>query len=290
MKTFYLYLVPIILFGCSSIYQAPESIQEKMGRYQSRRQNPNQVPAISAIEHLHSGRSPASTEVKENKQLRKYSNKRLYFLALLSQYHRFQQYLPPANGEEINLCPSFHTSYVEQISAIKILSEAKRKLSLPQLNSTITPQIMAARPYFLLPMDTQMMVPTVGEYLNASQQWNHADTALQQAIVGHAQKTLGEIKELCDSGSSDNYYIYENILASIDSGVEEEKQRIAVVKTLLKSPIFSNRLIISALDRDSRAFSSRSPASAESKKHQFVDEISSRMKAQWVSNFLDKTH
>jgi hypothetical protein len=63
----------------------------------------------------------------------------------------------------------------------------------------------------------------------------------------HLEKTLEEIKELCENGSGENYYAFENLITHMRANKEYHRSKEAM-ESLLKITLFSNLALISALE------------------------------------------
>ena len=273
-----------MVVSCSS-YRPPESIDEKMKRFNTNYKTSNRVPQIMVQPLLLQGRSPASipslkTLQKNNKRFN-ISNKRLYFIGLFEQYQQISQF-SEEESPKINSCPHFHSNLIDNQTAKKnnqwkitegIVLAEKVKIYRQALNN---PSLF---PELHLPLDEQNLHPTVYDYFKNNSKEDDLPGLIQNAIEIHLKKTYNEINELCQTGSSENYYIYEN-LTSIGKKSKFKRSKQSL-QTLLKTTIFSNMALNASLR-------------AVSKNHQQTDlsftnyeaEIIKRLDSQWVAVYL----
>jgi hypothetical protein len=113
------------------------------------------------------------------------------------------------------------------------------------------------------------------------------DEMVHKAIDIHLTKTYSEIRELCENGVSDNYYVYENLITHIKttSFTAAEKN----MNTLLKTTVFSNIALVTALEKI-QATPMRSIASIESKKDVSVpysNELMTRLNVEWAQEYFN---
>ncbi len=239
------------LVGCSSIYQRPESIKEKMSRYRSKEVRTNIVPDYFANEFSFKGRIPASAADNLD-----YNNKTLYFLTLYKQYDQFTEVYPEYK-KRVQYCPRFHQQVLEYDSADKKHSFTKKD-TIDQSEDFV-----------------------------ANLERGHKD--FSSAIKDHMNRNHDEIVQLCEQGFSHNYYIYENLVTlSKEPGVILRNKES--YNTLLKSPIFFNEKLLSAVATKNRLRKkSRGIASSSSLEHEsFIYEASNRVGASWFKYYLNK--
>ncbi|ATH08289.1 hypothetical protein BIY24_10120 [Halobacteriovorax marinus] len=284
----------LAMSSCSSgySYKKPESFEEKISRYEARSLNTNLVPEVQvskSFKHTsRKSRGPASvsTSSSEDKGYNQYNNKRLYFLTLYSQY---QQIKPLASNEsvaiELNHCPSFHTSFLSyNESSPKSTSARDYKMPFKSMESLRDADYMTRYPEFFLPVSRSSTRPRVidmaiKDNLSASK----TKELVKSAINIHVAKTYSELTELCETGSSSNYYIYENLMTHIKTRDKISADQIGL-KTLFKTTLFSNMALTTSIKRNQRQ-KSRGIASVGSQ-HGLDQEVIKRLEVPWVESYL----
>ena len=299
------FLSILTLASCSSMYQSPESFEEKMSRFQARSLSLNTVPHFQVAQvNMNASRSPASVqEVDPNfeNQASRFSNRHLYFMALYSQYIDLKAYSSYESLSKLNSCPAFHTSFITQNHQAH---NHKRTYS-PDLyfspEDITDPNVIAFYPELQLPLSKEELRPTVADYFSKktetykdSPDQFHDDLAqiVNQALEVHISKTYHELVELCEYGQSDNYYVYENLITYITRnpafGASSES-----MKTLLRTTLFSNKVLTKSLLSQSKVVSSnasRSIASVQdnelSTSHVLEMEVAKRTKSDWTQDYI----
>ena len=270
---FLLILLSVSVSACSSYhYAGPESIGEKMDRYKSKNPNPNPVPDLSAKNDLIRKNENQAREEVQAPTLSKvtYSNKRLYFLGLLKQYDQFKAY-SQKDQSSIKACPQFHTATSDYLSQKKNTSKVKLK-SAPLKNGKVDPLLY---PEYYLPFNNRPA------YELASAK--NSTKVLSKAIEEHITRTYREIQELCEYGSSDNYYAFENLITHIQStGIYKNADG---AKILLKTPLFSNDLILTSLKARTKTRSRGLASGSSTQSDPLIKELSSRLGVSWFHHY-----
>jgi hypothetical protein len=284
-----------LVASCASMYRPSESIAAKMDRYRSRHDNVNPVPFYSSVsgrlDQTKGRRGPASASVSSKKidyGLANYSNKRLYFLTLLDQYQSLKQYGNEQVAPDINICPSFHTSmtsYKEKQKRSFTYKKSSRKYSIsPAVANMIdSPEVLGLYPELSLPVTNSNLRPRVIDIVrNKKLKTNEISNVVTTAINVHLTKTYKELSELCESGASNNYYIYENLLTHVRTKGPIAKSTSGI-NILLKTTLFSNSVLMSSFE--SKKTKGRGLASSTQKTH-FKKELSQRLGTQWSTQYL----
>ncbi len=287
----------------------PENIQEKMARYTPKNLNRNQVPEIkisnfnfkvdqkSGTNQLY--RAPASSpeapSVNEGLSESNPTNKKLYFLTLYSQFEYLKKYTHEFSGPTISICPNFHTSLLRHNNGID-----NEQIS-PYLNNQFSydysklndEKYVASYPELSLPLSKEENTPRVIDILknqNSAMNEFAINELVHKALDIHLVKTYSEIRELCEYGSSDNYYIYENLITHIKSNdfTAESKN----MNTLLKTTLFSNLALMSSLNQKTKLDKSgRSIATTEmlgkEEKTPYANEVMARLNVTWAKQYFD---
>jgi hypothetical protein len=284
--------------SCSS----PESYQQKMARYTPKAtEGKNLVPEFHLgqfeFESPKKSRAPASiptlpTQLDEAKEVNP-TNKKLYFLALYSQYDQLRKFGKDFIGPEVSICPSFHTGLtkLKESEAKSVNSSAQKNLDYDVARIS-DENYVAKRPELLLPLSKDEASPRVidivtnGTFAKSKQTINEL---VHKAIDIHLAKTYTEIKELCEFGSSDNYYVYENLIthiknAKFDAGASN-------MKILLKTTLISNMALMTSLESHStKAYVGRAIAStikSNEIKPPYSLELLTRLNVTWANQYFE---
>lgn len=287
------------LIGCSST----ESYQEKMHRYAPKHKTVNHVPEISQdgfrFETKSKGsRGPASvgTQAKKSTENTEHpslnlSNKKLYFLTLFGQYENMKKFSSNYQAPSVEICPHFHTSLLEH----KTEKVATAAISAPatsfnyDVKEFYNPAYVSKYPELSLPLVKDEAHPKVIDILrNQGPNISSAkvNEILTKAIDIHIAKTYTEVRELCEFGVSENYYVYENLISHIKSNSFPKEE--SNLGSLLKTTIFSNMAIATSLESKAPRVPSRGIASV--KKEQpatYSNEVISRLNVDWAQDYFE---
>lgn len=291
------------IFSCSS-YRQPESIEAKMARFMPRDINPNKVPVLAIAADMKT-RQPAARGIasvheevgtQDETLMREtpLSDKRLYFMGLYQQYRNLGKFVSKEHVPEINHCPSFHTTLLNGKTGHK--GKVKAKLDFVKRYSTITSHQSKYKnvyfPELSLPIGPYAETPTLGEILAHDKKVNK-NIAFQQALKVHLTKTYKELEELCDTGSSSNYYNFTNLEHHIKRYKGKYQQGPQALKTLYKTTIFSNMALIESLENPvsiKRSFK-RAPASistAQKWDNIYQDNMIKKLNISWMKIYLEE--
>lgn len=291
----------LVLTSCAG----PESYQQKMARYRPKVEGKNQVPEIKTfdfkftqVSSKKSSRGPASTERGNLEQKKEEfetgpTNKKLYFLSLFTQYESLKKYSSEFVGPSISICPNFHTSLLrhrEKAAETNAVNTREKKFSYDPIKFYDEAYI-ASNPELLLPLSKDEITPRVIDIIRGGKGpvSNFAiNETVHKALDLHLSKTYSEIRELCEFGVSDNYYIYENLITHIKNNKFEADS--SNMNILLKTTIFSNMALMTSLEkRTTVKASGRSIASdqSEKKKGPYVNEIMTRLNITWAEQYFD---
>ena len=286
-------LLLLLSAGCASSYRAPESVEQKIARYEPQGTKTNLVPELptaKASKAAKAGRAPASVSMEapeETSSDLQHSNKRLYFLTLFSQYKELD-----AKGRELNICPHFHSqlvdhseSYRNQMTSVKAIPQYSAQLIENILKDET---LLSQYPEFALPMTETNLRPRVIDVLAKAPVEKREELSkmeLERALMIHSNKTYAELAELCEYGSSDNYYIFENMVAHMNrhkNSPQPEQLRI-----LLKSSLMFNHALVQSLKGQQTKAPSRAPASAETTTGiPYTSEALKRLNAAWSQEYF----
>lgn len=281
----------------------PESYQQKMERYTPKAISKNQVPEIKTVEikfartqNESKGRLPASVKpIPQSNELEMEgnpTNKKLYFLTLFSQYESLKKYSGEFIGPSVSICPNFHTSLVRHNEKngvpLNASSPVIKKFSY-EAQKYSSDTYVAGHPELLLPLSKDETTPKVIDVLRSSKDTIsdfNVNEMVHKALDIHLAKTYAEIRELCEYGVSDNYYIYENLITHIKNNKFEADTKN--MNTLLKTTLFSNMAIMASIDQSSFAKNTgRSLASvSENSKAPYAHEVMSRLNVSWANQYF----
>lgn len=281
------------LLGCAGSYKRPESIESKMERFKSQSAQINKVPDFHVLSDVSfqnkRTRGPASSASKKDMQ-QEHTNKKLYFLTLLSQYNNLAKYSTAQTVPAVNICPSFHSILVdhkEKFEAEGYSNPTKVNLNFAKI---YTPEVyknsaqLSHYPELMLPVTKEELHPTVAEYMSSNSNLD-ASIVMGQAIDLHISKTHEELNELCDTGASSNYYIYENLITHVKS--QGFKPNATNMKTLFKTSIFTNVALIKSFDKAARKSRGRGIASASQVKENYTDAVVDRLGVEWSDSYFE---
>jgi len=289
------FIIIILLSACAAHYREPESIREKMARFKAKEEGINRVPEYySPTRNLltQTGRTPASIHKKAKPALN-YNNKNLYFLTLYGQYSKLQNY-SKSTAPEIKICPNFHTTLLkykekygtQQNKKIPIASKIYDK---SKFNDN---DFLAVNPELSLPVTSENIHPRVKDILLQKNDQNSHEIILK-ALDIHLTKTYNEIKELCEHGQSQNYYIFENLMTYIGQQ-SEFKSSEKNMKYLLKTTVYSNIALIHSMNKFPKKRLRRGPSRGiasmpdqDKGSEVFSNELLNRLNASWSNNYLN---
>lgn len=290
------------LISCAGV----ESYDDKMSRYLPKVTGKNQVPEFKTesfqfMTKKTIGRSPASVTKAEQvvSEENTLSNKKLYFLTLFGQYESMKKYSQHFTAPNVNICPHFHTSLLEHKGRnpagfrgqVPGRNDKKFSYDKTKLNDT---DYVGARAELALPLSKDGVTPKVIDILRTekdSLNESRMDELVHQALDIHLSKTYSEIRELCEYGVSDNYYIYENLITHIKNS--EFSAATTNLNTLLKTTLFSNLALVTTLEKI-EVTPMRSIASVEEKVAKqkdlttpYANEVMTRLNVEWAKEYFD---
>lgn len=313
----------LILTGCASVYQDPESFDDKMARFQAKNLSLNTVPNFKVAQiplnpsdkyQQQEGRKPAALEVSPVSFLEaqengpgKFSNRHLYFMTLYTQYNELKMFVDNQSSPKINSCPAFHTSFLQKKGSAQVSS--KRRSYTPSPHITVqkldSSNFQALYPELMLPLTKDNLHPTVADYFhNRSEHYQddpeqfHDD--LQEMVTKsleiHLSKTYHELSELCEYGQSDNYYVYENLISYTQRnpyfGPSAKN-----MQTLLRTTLFSNMALGQSLTTQStpiepspqrgRSIASIPQVDTQKSDEVFGKEVMERANADWSKHYFE---
>ncbi len=236
------------------------------------------------------GRTIASVKnqdaVKVESTINAFSNRKIYFLTLLSQYNEMK-HITRIDSPEIKVCPSFHTEVLENKKLVK--SGGKEFVDLSNMNYNIPEllkkdsQYLSLYPELSLPLTTESLHPSLIDSLNAKNS-SMVGELLVKAYKTHLGKIYQELNEMCDKGQTDNFYVFENLVTYTKSHPDFKNSESAL-KSVMKSSLFANMYIIKSFKIKSTL--ERTVASG-SEINSFEEEVVNRTDTFWVKNYFDE--
>lgn len=285
----------LLLASCAQSYKRPESIQSKMTRFQAKNYNSNIVPnmpvsseKIEMLKHRGS-RVPASVAEEETEQSEAtLSSKKMYFLSLIGQYDVLRNYFEHDSAPTINSCAAFHTSYSDHKENTHFQYTNLDKINYEKRYSNLDQTSVENYPELNLPMTADSATPKVIDILRSTSQPSEEffRETMAKAINIHLKKTYTELVELCEYGSSDNYYKYENLLTHIQKNKSLFRATKENLEIILRTTIVSNMAVIESFKEFEQKKSSRMPASSNSQDPTYKKVILERMNANWANDYL----
>lgn len=281
------------LLGCAGNYKRPESFESKMARYKSASAQINKIPDMQVLadvqyKSMRRSRGPASASADPKDLYTEHTNKKLYFLTLVSQYNKLSTYSKTETIPSVNICPSFHSILVDHKDKFEAEGFSKpTKVSL-NFDKAYSPEVFTDKtktphyPELMLPVSKEDVHPTVAEYVSRNTDAK-ANEVVEQAIDVHLSKTYDELKELCETGVSNNYYVYENLIAHIKK--QGFRPSATNMKVLLKTSIFSNVALIKSFDKAAKKTRGRGIASAANKEL-YTEAMKDRLGVDWSDSYF----
>ncbi len=286
-----------VLSSCAG----PESYDQKMSRYTPKTLTKNQVPEIKTAGVTFSAkptRGPASADVKQAEKTdlgfeANTTNKKLYFLTMLGQYESMKKYSAQFDAPEINICPHFHSSLLQHKEGKKVsmgtIRQFNHKKFTYEKEKLTNEAYVMSRPELSLPLSQTDVTPRVIDIMRSESELTEGKMTelVHRALDIHLSKTYTEIRELCEYGVSDNYYIYENLITHIKNN--EFRAEDDNMNTLLKTTVFSNMALVTSLEKSSVS-TGRTIASLSNKEKEptpYVNEMMARLNVEWAKDYFN---
>ncbi|MBF0312354.1 MAG: hypothetical protein HQK50_11045 [Oligoflexia bacterium] len=320
MRTLSTLFLALLLYSCSS-YQPPESMDARMARTNAVETAKAVVPDIPIGNIGGSGRSPASAgdfakttdeqKKKRSNLFREYSSKKLYFLTLVDQYEQFRVYVEGLRSSQtpiVDFCPQFHTVYLQYYAMYDSQRVAVLRKDKDRKIASMTEPILASYPLndnlgrgdsghlfpeLFLPLSEESAHPNVMEFMkNFHQGGDDKKLAIfMEAFRMHLARVKKEISEMCEYGSGQNYYVFENLMTYVKNNQGFRNSKEAMV-ALLKTTILSNHAILAAMDAEflEKQQNHKLLLSINSTplRHELRQEVFDRLDAQWALAYFSE--
>jgi hypothetical protein len=182
-----------------------------------------------------SNRAPASNDQLSLK------NTELYFFSLYSQFRYFEQMLQLENKRN-NICPQFHHALQvnESLAKERQFTVVFKQHDYISISNNV--ESFWYFPELSLPIDSDDDADLVYEKLTKS----NAKDLIFKALTTQYEKIANEVDELCERGTSNNLYVFQNFIDYVKDH-QDFTNSIVGMKAMLKLPIFSNYYLLSML-------------------------------------------
>lgn len=187
-------------------------------------------------------RGPASV-AKASQKDPELSNRQIYFLSFYRQYLKLGQ----AVGAEARVqnCPSFHQVVLEYkdkleapyVSKIPVLDQSLFQSDITQISNY---------PVLALSVEKDAVLWQDLQEKN----WKQDSDLVSKAISYHREEMTKELSQLCETGVSAGYYVYENLVTYFKEYKDFHYSRNGL-KALLKVPTLANMVVLDNLTHDS---------------------------------------
>ena len=292
-----------------------ESIQHRIERLQTHNKKNNPVPTIEVLPFSkinysaylpqnRAFRGPASLPLKKapSSYLKNLNNRKLYFLTLYNQYQGFAPH-HIKNFPKLKHCPNFHNALLDYGNHISSPAQLAPKFSIDfkkrfgNFIKKVEPRdLLASYPEMALPISNIGPKPRVIDIIRNREQidqFGDLNKVFYQAIGIHINRTYAELKQLCDTGHSENYYNYENLSTHIKMQGRLFKNNPKNIKLLLKTTVFANHALLQSLESAAAALEQlRKPSSAPTPvpallKHRvYTRAISEKLNVKWFEYYF----
>ncbi len=281
-----LFAIVSLIKGCSSSPRNFEHLNVNMDDIKRTETSYNFVPQIKfdkllLSKQLELGRGLSSVNLGGQGSESKYSNRILYFLTMAEQYLELKE-LIGGDSYGLETCPAFHSNFLNHFSFKSFTPSKKKKDFNLAWPNQIPPdnEVYSRYPFLALPIKKERSAQTVFE-LAQNESSREREQMLEKAINLHLEKTMSELRELCEFGQSDNYYTFENYLKHISTHPKENKNKIEQFERVAKLAPVNNMIIINSLQAFNK--SSRRPASI---KTSFSNQTLMRLKTDWAKHYF----
>jgi hypothetical protein len=196
-------------------------------------------------EHMHPSKV-SRTIASKNNSMKEMNSRDLYFYNLYAQYRFFKTTLK-IEKDELKVCPQFHHSMMGQKPLLSrpVIPVKLAMSNMDELKGN--PDMIVLFPEMALPVDHDDQKTIVYDQI-----MDGADyiSAVQTGLQIQYEKTVHELKVMCDRGVSDNFYVFTNFINFIKAN-SEFIDRPESLKAILKMPVFSNHYLIGFLNQNS---------------------------------------
>ncbi|MEK6623403.1 MAG: hypothetical protein AABY86_00450, partial [Bdellovibrionota bacterium] len=189
-------------------------------------------------------------------------------------------------------CPNFHSGIMEQLGDYPDPNYFKSPLQAQEYQGTNVTHVGLQ-----LPMQKNDFHPTASEVFASKPGQNLYDLQVK-ALDIHLSKMYDELEELCQYGTSDNYYIFENLTTYIQT--QKLSPNNENFKILMRTTLFTNQVLSNTFARLSERpaiapandgtqhilYVGRQPAARQFTRSYF-DSVVKRLNVEWAGNIID---
>lgn len=214
------------------------------------------------------GRFPAS--VKETAPDSSLSNRQIYFLTIYNQHQALSQLTGKVS--QVNSCPSFHNLLLEHKGENRKLSKLDYK-SIDFAGARADAKNISLYPILALPYssDSDLYTKLVSE------NWQSQSEIVEETLSRLYENNEKEVAELCDTGVSGGYYVYENLVTYFKSDKDYYATKDGL-KALLKVSALGNMIVLDNLIQSHYHLS---------KSNVYDSWLLSRSNAKWFEQFRE---
>lgn len=206
MKIFTL-SVFLLFSGCAYGPYGPRTLQDIFHQTNEKEVTSAQtmdfpLPSMSFSKASQGPEGGVKKEVKKNNE-KKLSLKQIYFLTLFYQYKSLSSLIYPqvSYGKNLQQCPRFHNLFLEHKS--KPIGLGVSFSTLPRFKQE--EQLMAKNNPEFFP---ELYLPKLAK---KNQENGDGKESFEMALGQHVDNIKGQLEEICNTGYSYEYYIFENL-------------------------------------------------------------------------------
>ncbi|MAX66549.1 MAG: hypothetical protein QF441_10410 [Bacteriovoracaceae bacterium] len=186
-------------------------------------------------------RAPASLKsiTKNDEKYKPVSNRQLYFISFYKQQRVLEGLLGLKKHQKS--CPRFHDFLLKaDVEAEIIASQYTTKLNFSPVQKD--PEHVAFFPILSTPYSQNKDLFTALR----ENDWKDAESMTREALYVHYQNNQKELFELCETGVSSGYYLYENLVTYFKNNQKFHQSQESIA-ALLKIPVIANMFILKSL-------------------------------------------
>ncbi len=233
----------ILLSSCSTSSLVNVKGVNRMALGQKNYEKPNffMGSAIKEVLKPRTGRSIASVNIDKPDELAHLSNRQLYFLNTYQQFKALGKIT--GKGTDIKACPAFHDVLLKNDQSLKENSDYTLEEYTVVRNN---PENIYLYPVLATPYsDSQDLYSVLVE-----NNWENSKEHTLNALTHFHKINKDELHELCDTGVSAGYFVYENLVTYFKADTSLYRTTEGV-EALLKVPVVASLYITDSLRKNS---------------------------------------
>jgi len=204
---------------------------------------------VGEFEQKKAKRSIASVAT-EPSAVKLLTNRQLYFLSFYRQYKTMGSILKVK--EELNSCPRFHDLILRHKS-VESIDPQKYTTSIELEKVKGNSKLLSLYPVMAMPYSRSQDVHSAVVANN----WKNTSFYINKGLHHYYKTVSAEMQQLCDRGSSDGYYVFENLVTYFKGQKSFHGTKFGL-KALLKVPVLANMVILDNLERGEYNYSNKS--------------------------------